>query len=224
MHPSRTRPDLTWMRTISPSGATAARSNGRPLPNGTRTPRPASTNAWRMAPSAALPREIVSIARQDMTGAGRTDVPLALPGRHCSSLCRGARSSVDRALPSGGRSRRFESCRARSMNAEELLAEARSGLERLGPAEARKALEAGALLVDIRSESQRARDGVVPGARFVQRNVLEWRLDPEGDWRDPELARPDAHVALMCQDGYQSSLAAANLQKLGIERATDVEG
>jgi rhodanese-related sulfurtransferase len=108
------------------------------------------------------------------------------------------------------------------MNAEELLAEARSGLERLEPEEAHEAVEAGALLIDIRSDSQRAGDGVVPQARFVQRNVLEWRLDPEGDWRDPELARADAHVVLMCQDGYQSSLAAANLQKLGIERATDV--
>jgi rhodanese-related sulfurtransferase len=110
------------------------------------------------------------------------------------------------------------------MNAEELLAEARSGLERLEPDEARKAVEQGALLIDIRSDSQRERDGVASQARFVQRNVLEWLLDPAGDWRDPELARADAHVVLMCQDGYQSSLAAANLQKLGIGRATDVVG
>jgi rhodanese-related sulfurtransferase len=110
------------------------------------------------------------------------------------------------------------------MTAEELLAEARSGLERLGPAEAQRALENGALLIDIRADSQRERDGLIPGARVLNRNVLEWQLDPEGDWRDPELARADAHVVLMCQDGYQSSLAAANLQKLGIERATDVAG
>ncbi|HEX2233770.1 MAG TPA: rhodanese-like domain-containing protein [Thermoleophilaceae bacterium] len=110
------------------------------------------------------------------------------------------------------------------MNAEELLAEARAGLERLEPAEALRAVEGGALLVDIRADSQRARDGVVPHARFVQRNVLEWRFDPEGEWRDPELARADAQVVLICQDGYQSSLAAANLQKLGIAKATDVVG
>jgi rhodanese-related sulfurtransferase len=110
------------------------------------------------------------------------------------------------------------------MTAQELLAEARSGLHRLEPEEALGAVEKGALLVDIRSDSQRARDGVLPQARFVQRNVLEWRLDPRGDWRDPELARADARVVLMCDEGYQSSLAAANLQKLGIERATDVVG
>jgi rhodanese-related sulfurtransferase len=110
------------------------------------------------------------------------------------------------------------------MNAEELLAEARAGLERLEPEEALRAVENGALLVDIRADSQRDRHGVVPRARFVQRNVLEWRCDPEGEWRDPELARADAHVVLICQDGYQSSLAAANLQKLGITKATDVVG
>jgi rhodanese-related sulfurtransferase len=110
------------------------------------------------------------------------------------------------------------------MTAEELLAQARSGLDRLEPDEARKAVEEGALLIDIRSDSQRARDGVVPQARFVQRNVLEWKLDPNCDWRDAELARADARVVLICNKGYQSSLAAANLQKLGIERATDVVG
>jgi rhodanese-related sulfurtransferase len=110
------------------------------------------------------------------------------------------------------------------VNSQELLAEARAGLERLEPAEAQRALEHGALLIDLRADSQRERDGLVPGARAFNRNVLEWRLDPEGDWRDPELARTDAPIVLMCQDGYQSSLAAANLQKLGIERATDVTG
>jgi rhodanese-related sulfurtransferase len=110
------------------------------------------------------------------------------------------------------------------MNSEELLDEARSSLERLEPEQALDAVESGALLIDIRADSQRERDGVVPQARFMQRNVLEWRLDPKGEWRDPELARADAHVVLMCQDGYQSSLAAANLQKLGIAKATDLVG
>ncbi|MFL5867377.1 MAG: rhodanese-like domain-containing protein [Thermoleophilaceae bacterium] len=110
------------------------------------------------------------------------------------------------------------------MNVEELLAQARSRLERLGPEEARAAVENGALLIDIRADSQRERDGVVPGARFVPRNVLEWRLDPASDYREPDLARPEAHVIVMCNEGYQSSLAAATLQQLGIERATDLDG
>jgi rhodanese-related sulfurtransferase len=110
------------------------------------------------------------------------------------------------------------------VNVEELLAQARSRLERLGPEEARAAVENGALLIDIRADSQRERDGVVPGARFVPRNVLEWRLDPASDYREPDLARPEAHVIVMCNEGYQSSLAAATLQQLGIERATDLDG
>ena len=94
----------------------------------------------------------------------------------------------------------------------------------MGPDGARAAIEDGALLIDIRVESQRAADGVVPGAHYVPRNVLEWRLDPASEHRDPELAKPDAQVIVMCNEGYQSSLAAATLQELGISQATDLDG
>ncbi|TMK62046.1 MAG: sulfurtransferase [Actinobacteria bacterium] len=107
---------------------------------------------------------------------------------------------------------------------DELLADARRRLERLDPQEAHGALLRGAVLVDIRSESQRARDGVVPGAHLVARNVLEWRADPASEWRDPAIADPSRQVIVMCDEGYQSSLAAATLQELGIERATDLIG
>lgn len=107
---------------------------------------------------------------------------------------------------------------------EQLLREARTRLARLGPEEARRALEEGALLIDIRSDGQRERDGLIPGAKVVPRNELEWKLDPDSDYRDPELARPDAEVIVCCNAGYQSSLAAAALQDLGFERATDLDG
>jgi rhodanese-related sulfurtransferase len=106
---------------------------------------------------------------------------------------------------------------------DDLLREARDGLERLDPASARAAVAGGAILIDIRAESQRDRDGGVPGARFVARNALEWRLDPASEHRDPELARRDVPVILMCDEGFQSSLAAATLQRLGV-RATDMVG
>jgi rhodanese-related sulfurtransferase len=107
---------------------------------------------------------------------------------------------------------------------DDLLERARARLARLGPSEAHAAMERGAVLIDIRAESQRASDGVVPGSQFVPRNVLEWRLDPESEHRDPALADSDAHLILMCNEGYQSSLAAATLQELGIRRATDLDG
>ena len=108
--------------------------------------------------------------------------------------------------------------------ADEMLHEARARLTRLGPEEAGQAVEEGALLIDIRSDGQRARDGLMRGARVVPRNELEWLLDPDCDYRDPELARPDAQVVVVCDRGYQSSLAAANLKEMGFERATDLEG
>jgi rhodanese-related sulfurtransferase len=107
---------------------------------------------------------------------------------------------------------------------DDLLARARSRLQRLSPHETRAAVRGGAVLVDIRSEAQRAADGVVPAARFVPRNVLEWRLDPSSPHRDPALARATGAVILMCDEGYQSSLAAATLKDLGVAGATDLAG
>jgi rhodanese-related sulfurtransferase len=78
-------------------------------------------------------------------------------------------------------------------------------------------------LIDIRSESQRATDGVVPSAVFVPRNVLEWRLDPRSEHRDSNLARHGRLLILICNEGFQSSLAAATVCGFGLD-ATDVVG
>lgn len=108
---------------------------------------------------------------------------------------------------------------------DELLAEARAGLPpRPTAAELPALLEAGALVVDIRPVEQRARDGELAGALVVDRNVLEWRLDPTSPHRLPGLHDPDRQVVLVCNEGYASSLAAATLQQLGLRRATDLDG
>jgi rhodanese-related sulfurtransferase len=107
---------------------------------------------------------------------------------------------------------------------DQLLEDARGGLDRLDPGAARQAMGAGARLIDIRSDSQIANDGVVPGALVIARNVLEWRLDPASAYRHPEAPELDDQVILMCNEGYQSSLAAATLQQLGFARATDLDG
>jgi rhodanese-related sulfurtransferase len=112
----------------------------------------------------------------------------------------------------------------RRTTVDELLEQARAGLARVGPAEAAAAVDAGATLIDIRSDSQIAADGVVPGAMVIARNVLEWRLDPDCPHRHPDAPGLDEHVILMCNEGYQSSLAAATLQELGFARVTDLDG
>jgi rhodanese-related sulfurtransferase len=107
---------------------------------------------------------------------------------------------------------------------DDLLAAARVRLRRLDPEQAQEAVRAGAVLLDIRSEVARERDGVIPGAAFHRRSVLEWRLDPDSGYSDPALADPGLHVILVCEEGYSSSLAAATLQDLGFSRATDLIG
>ena len=111
-----------------------------------------------------------------------------------------------------------------TVTVDELLARARRMLDRVQPADVPAALAAGAVLVDIRSDAQRAADGVVPGAVRVARNVLEWRCDPASRWRREDVSDPARQVILVCDEGYQSSLAAATLQELGLPRATDLVG
>jgi rhodanese-related sulfurtransferase len=112
---------------------------------------------------------------------------------------------------------------AEPITVEELLAATRAEIDRYTPEETVEAVSTGAILVDIRPSEQLRRDGRVPGARWVPRNVLEWRLDPRGEHRDPDLARLDRAVILICDEGYQSSLAAATLRRFGLD-AGDVIG
>ncbi|GLW53461.1 rhodanese-like domain-containing protein [Kitasatospora phosalacinea] len=107
---------------------------------------------------------------------------------------------------------------------DQLLARARAGLDRPDPARARAELADGARLVDIRPAAQRAREGEIPGALVIERNVLEWRLDPTGSHRIPEAVDHDVRWIVVCSEGYASSLAAASLQELGLHRATDLDG
>src|SRR5438093_683900 len=107
---------------------------------------------------------------------------------------------------------------------EQLLAEARACIRRLTPGEAAVSMGGGALLVDTRPHEQRQRDGVVPGAVIVDRNVLEWRLDPASDHKLDAVTGHDQEVVVMCNEGYSSSLVAAELQEMGFARATDVIG
>jgi rhodanese-related sulfurtransferase len=103
-----------------------------------------------------------------------------------------------------------------------LLADARRELRRLAPVEAHDAAGSGAVLVDIRPLEQRDRDGLIPGAVVIDRNVLEWRLDPSSDHREASVGSHQ-RVVIICNEGYSSSLAAATLRLLGRD-ATDVIG
>ena len=111
-----------------------------------------------------------------------------------------------------------------STGIDDLLAAARARLRRLDPQETFVAVERGAVLVDIRPAAQRAEHGEIPGAIVIERNVLEWRLDPRSDARLSFATRYDLEVIITCQEGYTSSLAAASLQDLGLTRATDLDG
>jgi len=107
---------------------------------------------------------------------------------------------------------------------DRLLSRARSRLARLQPQEVLGAVQRGAIVVDIRPEFQRRRDGEIPSAVIVERNHLEWRLHPASSGRIEEAVDLDLHWILICDEGYASSLGAATLHLIGLHRATDITG
>jgi rhodanese-related sulfurtransferase len=111
-----------------------------------------------------------------------------------------------------------------SPSADELVEEARTHIDRVGPEELDAVASSGGLIVDIRPVAQRADEGELPGALVIERNVLEWRLDPHGRHRLPDVTGADQQVVVVCSEGYASSLAAASLVALGFRRAGDLEG
>ena len=110
-----------------------------------------------------------------------------------------------------------------ALTIEQVLTAARTRLTRLAPAQAQRAVQSGAMLVDIRPQAQREAEGQIPGATITERNVLEWRFDPASAARLP-IASYDLQVIVFCSEGYTSSLAAASLLDLGVHRATDLDG
>ena len=107
---------------------------------------------------------------------------------------------------------------------DEVLAVAQGGLDRVSSDELAHEVAGGAIVIDIRPADQRERDGDLPGAVVVDRNVLEWRLDPTSSHRLPVATGHDVRFVIVCNEGYGSSLAARSLREIGLDRATDLVG
>ena len=125
------------------------------------------------------------------------------------------RQAAHNCLVTNGRARR---------TLAELLADASARIERYTPTDACAAAADGTLIVDIRSETNRRREGIIPGSLHVPRTVLEWRADPESPLRNPYLDGLDEPIILLCDHGCSTILAAATLNELGYSRAGDVIG
>ena len=149
--------------------------------------------------------------------AGEQLVPLGIEDDTRAQAARTA-AETDRAKPAD------VTARPQPHSIAAVLDAARAKLARLSPHEAQHAIDHGALLVDIRPAAQRAAEGEIPAALIIERNVLEWRFDPQSDARLAVATDYDVQVIIVCSEGYTSSLAAAALQDLGLSRATDVIG
>lgn len=111
------------------------------------------------------------------------------------------------------------------MGIEETLSQVRLRLLRLYPAEAYAvSTDEDTYIVDTRPECQRRAAGEIPGAIVIERNHLEWRLDPSSDSRIPEAVHANIRWIIVCEGGYSSSLAADSLRQIGLHRSTDIVG
>jgi rhodanese-related sulfurtransferase len=107
---------------------------------------------------------------------------------------------------------------------DRLVRDAAEQITRLEPQQAFAAAAAGAQIIDIRSRDAREQHGVIPGSLHIPRTVLEWRVAPDSQWRNPHIGGLDEQLILICDHGYSSILAAYNLVQLGFHRAADVIG
>lgn len=201
--------------------ADVAASTGSACHSGTHTPSPVLL-AMGLLPERALSALRLTLGRWTT----RADVLFA-----AGMLARAAEAPTDLAHPRGlwtelparpGIATGGGVTGAAAIDA--LLEAARRGTDRVLPADLAAEIAAGALIVDIRPIEQRQRDGDMPSALVIDRNVLEWRLDPTSAHHVPGMTDPGRRIVIICNQGYSSSLAAATLRQLGLQRATDLDG
>ena len=108
----------------------------------------------------------------------------------------------------------------------DLVAHARSGLDRVEPTALNEMLAADepVVVLDTRTPEDRRRDGHIAGSVSTPRTVLEWRCDPASGTLIEQITGFDQLLVVVCNEGYSSSLAAETLQRLGHLRATDLIG
>ena len=111
-----------------------------------------------------------------------------------------------------------------TLTPDELVERARQRIRRVEPHQLAEVVTGGGLVVDIRPAAQRSSEGEMDGAVVIERNVLEWRLDPSGASRIPEATGFSRTIVIVCSEGYASSLAADSLLQMGYGDAADLVG
>ena len=108
----------------------------------------------------------------------------------------------------------------------DLLWAARATIRRVAPDELIHELghDRPPIVVDTRTHTDRCRSGVIDGSIHIPRTVLEWHLDAANGYRHPAVTGLDDPLVLVCNGGYSSSLAAANLVQMGFTDVRDLIG
>ncbi len=92
------------------------------------------------------------------------------------------------------------------------------------PAEAKKALENGALVIDVRGDAGRQRDGLIDGAVVVAKADLNDALDLGSPKKLPQLASKDQAVVLICTTEKGTESYVGPLRDAGLKNLVHVDG
>lgn len=104
------------------------------------------------------------------------------------------------------------------MTPQQLVAEARTQIREIAPAEAAQLMREGVLCLDVRETGEHEIE-CLQGAINIPRGVLEFRIGEH-----PEFSDKSRTLLVYCKTGGRSALAALNLQRLGYSGVMSIAG
>ena len=109
---------------------------------------------------------------------------------------------------------------------KDLVADARSRVDGIAPADAHRAMAQGDVILDVRETAELKSDGAIEGAIHIPRGLVEAQADPETGKANEALAATrdgTGRVHVLCASGARAALAADSLRQMGYDTAV-IEG
>ena len=104
-----------------------------------------------------------------------------------------------------------------------LLEEANKIVRRLSYKETCIKIEDGAVIIDVREESELNQNGMIKNAIHIPRGLIEFILAPDSQ-ENPNNINKDTIILVYCAGGYRSALAAKSLIDLGFNNVFNIGG
>jgi len=94
----------------------------------------------------------------------------------------------------------------------------------ISPAEAAERFAAGAVVIDVRSDAGRAKDGVIPGSIRGDRNRIDAQFLLDSPEKLAEITEWDQDIVIVCGTNLGSGPVAEKLREKGFTNVSHVDG